>query len=83
MPFQYISTFLGLLTSFTAQLKPAKIIPTVVKNIKQVRKFDMNVATAWFPPPTLNPDQPARGRRNDYKMARRRECGRPDLSRLL
>ncbi len=40
-------------------------------------------ATAWFPPPTLNPHQPPLGRRIDYKMARRRECGRPDLSRLL
>ncbi len=37
----------------------------------------------WFPPPTLNPGQPPRGRRINYKMARRRECGRPDLSRLL
>ncbi len=37
-----------------------------------VAKFNIpfNVATARFPPPTLNPDQPPRGRRIDYKMAR-------------
>ncbi len=42
-----------------------------------------DVATAWFPPPTLNPGHPPRGRKINYKMARRRECGRPDLSRLI
>ncbi len=30
----------------------------------------------------LNPDHPPRGRRIDNKMARRRKCSRPDLSKL-
>ncbi len=35
--------------------------------------FIIDVATARLPPPTLNPDQPPRGRRIDYKMARRKD----------
>ncbi len=48
-----------------------------------IRIFIIDVAAAQFSPPTLNPDQPPRGRRIDYKMARLRECGWPDQSRLL
>ncbi len=43
----------------------------------------IDVAKAWLPSPMVNPDQTPRGRRIDYKMARRRKCSRPDFSEAL
>ncbi len=58
-----------------------KVLEAILKGKMLAHLSQFSLLRVWFPPPTLNPDRPSRGKRIDYKMARQRECSWPDLSR--
>ncbi len=63
-----------------------KVLEAILKGKMLARLFQFSLLTSrqhGFLPRRSTLTKPPRGRRIDYKMARRRECSRPDLSRLL